>query len=73
VDCQQKIIYKTNEKRKINGKKTYLLQNKKLNRFKFSFPFVSILKQVPPLAQGDGCNNTSPWHIQHNKPRATMR
>jgi hypothetical protein len=55
------------------GKKTYLLKNKKLNRFTFSFPFVSNLKQVPPLAQGDGCNNTSPSHIQHNKPRATMR
>jgi hypothetical protein len=35
------------------GKKTYLLENKKLNRFKFSFPFVSNLKQVPPLAQCD--------------------
>ncbi len=48
------------------GKKTYLLKNK------FSFPFVSNFKQVPPLAQGDGCNTTSPWRIQHNKPRATM-
>ncbi len=55
------------------GKKTYLLKNKKLNRFNFFFPFVFNLKQVPPLAQGDGCNNISPWHIQHNKPRATMR
>jgi hypothetical protein len=54
------------------GKKTCSLKNKKLDVFKFSFPFVFDLKQVPPLAQGNGCNNTSPWHIQHNEPRATM-
>jgi hypothetical protein len=55
------------------GKKTCSLKNKKLDRFKFSFPFVFYFRQVPPLAQGNGCNNISPWHIQHNEPRATMR
>jgi hypothetical protein len=54
-------------------KKPYLLKNKKLDRFKFSFPFVSDLKQVPPLAQGNGCNNISPWYIQHNKPKTIMQ
>jgi hypothetical protein len=37
------------------GKKTCSLKNKKLDIFKFSFPFVFDLRQVPPLAQGNGC------------------
>ncbi len=55
------------------GKKNFFIKNKNLNRFNFSFLFVSNLKQVPPLAQGNGWGNTSPWHMQHNEPRATMR
>jgi hypothetical protein len=58
---------------KMGKKKTYLLKNKNLDRFNFSFPFVWNVKQVPPLAQGNGWGNTSPWHMQHNEPRTTMQ
>jgi len=51
--------------------KKKLLKNKKLDRFKFSFPFVYDFRQVPPLAQGNGWGTTSPWHMQHNEPRTT--
>ncbi len=54
-------------------KKTFLLKNKNPDRFNFSFPFVSNVRQVPPLAQGNGWGNTSPWHMQHNEPRKTMQ
>ncbi len=55
------------------GKTTFFIKNKNPNRFNFSFFFVSNLRQVPPLAQGNWWGNTSPWRMQHNEQRTTMR
>ncbi len=55
------------------GKKWDFFRLKKKEQTQFFFSIFFNHKGVPPLAQGNGWGNTSPWHMQHNKPIAKMQ
>jgi hypothetical protein len=61
--------------KKNKGKKWdfFLIKEKQVNRLNFFFHLFFYHKGVPPFAQGNGWDSTSPWHMQHNELITTMQ